>query len=256
VIGLVITSLRLPVDNLQSGWWDAFVHPLFTIRNYLPIFEGDQSFLQSIVVSFVIAVPVTVLTTLLSAVGAYALTRMKFAGRVVLSVVMAGMIVIPPQVTLVPLLELFSKVGLVGTIPAIWIYQVGFTLPYGIFLIRGAVSEVPNDLFESAAIDGARPFRAFRSILLPVISPTLAALAIMQFLWSWNDLLIPLVFLGGGDGLRPVTVEVSSMISATTGTGVSQMLAAAVLSVVPPLAILFGLQKYFVRGVLGGAVKG
>lgn len=254
VLALFVSSIRTQGDNAASGWWTAFVRPLFTGFNYQQAFSviGVGS---SIGTSLAIAIPVTVLTTTISALGAYSLTRMSFRGRTALSLLLVALLVVPPQVTLVPLLKLFNVLGLSGSIPAVWIYQVGFTVPFGIFLLRGFMVGIPKELFESASIDGASPLRVFRSVVLPLSVPVMMSLAIMQFLWSWNDLLIPLLFLGGSDLPPPITVQVAGLVQ-TTGQGEGTLMAATFISVVIPLAIIVGLQRYFVRGILGGAVKG
>ena len=254
VLALFVSSIRTQGDNAATGWWTAFVRPLFTGFNYQEAFSviGVGS---SIGTSLAIAVPVTVLTTTISALGAYSLTRMSFRGRTALSLLLVALLVVPPQVTLVPLLRLFNVLGISGSIPAVWIYQVGFTVPFGIFLLRGFMVGIPKELFESASIDGASPLRVFRSVVLPLSVPVMMSLAIMQFLWSWNDLLIPLLFLGGSDMAPPITVQVAGLVQ-TTGQGEGTLMAATFISVVIPLAIIIGLQRSFVRGILGGAVKG
>jgi len=254
VLALFVSSIRTQGDNAATGWWTAFVRPLFTGFNYQQAFSviGVGS---SIGTSLAIAIPVTVLTTTISALGAYSLTRMSFRGRTALSLLLVALLVVPPQVTLVPLLKLFNTLGLSGSIPAVWIYQVGFTVPFGIFLLRGFMVGIPKELFESANIDGASPLRVFRSVVLPLSVPVMMSLAIMQFLWSWNDLLIPLLFLGGSDLPPPITVQVAGLVQ-TTGQGEGTLMAATFISVVIPLVIIIGLQRYFVRGILGGAVKG
>ncbi|GAA4722124.1 hypothetical protein GCM10025782_20100 [Pedococcus ginsenosidimutans] len=254
VLALFVSSIRTQGDNAATGWWTAFARPLFTGFNYQQAFSVIGVG-RSIGTSLAIAVPVTVLTTTISALGAYSLTRMSFRGRTALSLLLVALLVVPPQVTLVPLLKLFNVLGLSGSIPAVWIYQVGFTVPFGIFLLRGFMVGIPKELFESASIDGASPLRVFRSIVLPLSVPVMMSLAIMQFLWSWNDLLIPLLFLGGSDLPPPITVQVAGLVQ-TTGQGEGTLMAATFISVVIPLAIIVGLQRYFVRGILGGAVKG
>ncbi|NUU05258.1 carbohydrate ABC transporter permease [Leifsonia sp. C5G2] len=254
VLSLFVTSVRTQSDTAANGWWNAFVQPLFTGYNY----QQAMSVIGvggSLATSLAIAVPVTVLTTVLSALGAYALTRMRFAGRTILSLVLVAMLVIPPQVTLVPMLRFFNATGLQGTIPSVWIYQVGFTIPFGIFLLRGFMASIPQELFESAALDGAGALRVFRSVVLPLSIPVMASLAIMQFLWSWNDLLIPLIFLGGSDMSAPITVQVAGLVQ-SNGQGESLVMAATFVSILVPLVLVVSLQRYFVRGVLGGAVKG
>jgi alpha-glucoside transport system permease protein len=254
ILGLLINSIRTQSDIAASGWWTVFVQPLLTAYNFRQAMEligvGD-----SIATSLAIAIPVTVMTTALSALGAYALTRMRFGGRITLSLILVAMLVVPPQVTLVPLLQFYNATGLSGTVPAVWIFQVGFTLPFGVFLLRGFMASIPEELFESASLDGAPPLRVFRSIVLPLSIPVMASLAIMSFLWSWNDLLIPLLFMGGSELPAPITVEVAGLVQAT-GQGQGQLMAATFISILLPLILLVSMQRYFVRGILGGAVKG
>ncbi len=254
VLGLFVSSVRTQTDTASSGWWKAIVDPLFTGYNYQQA-VSVVGVGGSLGTSLAIAIPVTVLTTVISALGAYALTRLPFRGRTALSLVLVAMLVVPPQVTLVPMLRFFRVVGLSGSIPAVWIFQIGFTVPFGIFLVRGFIASIPGELFESAAIDGASMLRTFRSIVLPVSVPVLASLAIMQFLWSWNDLLIPLIFLGGSDVSAPITVQVAGLVQ-SNGSGESLLTAATFISILLPLVLLVSLQRYFVRGILGGAVKG
>lgn len=254
ILALFISSVRTQSDTATSGWWDGILHPLFTGYNY-QLALNEIGVAGSLKTSLAIAIPTTVLTTIISAVGAYALTRMRFAGRTAVSLLLVGLLVTPPQITLVPLLRVYHTLGLIGTVPGIWLYQVGFTVPYGIFLVRGFIAGIPRELFESASIDGASMLRTFRSLVLPLSAPVLASLAIMQFLWSWNDLLVPLIFMGGSSLSPPITVQLASL-SASTSQGQGPLMAATFLSVAVPLLLVVGLQRYFVRGVLGGAVKG
>ncbi|SEP44521.1 carbohydrate ABC transporter permease [Amycolatopsis saalfeldensis] len=254
VLGLFVGSLRTQNDIAASGWWHALVAPLFTGYNYQQALQVI-GLGQSLGTSLAIAVPTTVLTTLISAIGAFALTRMRFAGRSILSLALVALMVTPPQVTLVPLLKFFNVTKLYGTVPAMWLYMVGFTVPFGVFLVRGFVASIPEELFESARIDGASDLRIFASLVLPLSAPVLASLAIMQFLWAWNDLLTPLIFLGGTSVPQPLTVNVAGLVTAT-GQGEAQLMSATVISILIPLIVVISLQRYFVRGVLGGAVKG
>lgn len=254
VLGLFVSSVRTQSDVASSGWWTAITSPLFTGYNYQQAM-AVMGVGSSTATSLAISVPVTVLTTILSAIGAFALTRMRFVGRTILSLMLVALLVIPPQVTLVPMLKFFGAVGLQGTVPSVWIYQVGFTIPFGVFLIRGFMASLPDELFESAALDGASTLRTFTSIVLPLAIPVLASLAIMQFLWSWNDLLIPLIFLGGSDLAAPLTVMTAGMVQ-SNGQGEGLLMASTFISILLPLVIVVGMQRWFVRGVLGGAVKG
>lgn len=254
ILGLFINSIRPLAETNSSGWWTVLIKPLFTGYNYQQAIELSHVN-DSLWTSVAVAVPTTVLTTLLSAIGAFAFTRMPFKGQILLSLSLVALLVVPPQVTLVPILRVYAATGLQGTVPAVWLYQVGFTIPFGIFLVRGFFASIPDEIFEAASIDGASTLRMFTAIALPLAAPVLAALVIMQFLWSWNDLLIPLLFLGGSELQPPITVQVAGMVQ-TTGQGENLLMAATFVSVIIPLIILIGLQRYFVRGVLGGAVKG
>ncbi|MGR6520349.1 carbohydrate ABC transporter permease (plasmid) [Rhodococcus erythropolis] len=252
VLGLFISSIRTKTANATSGWWEFVLNPVFTFYNYRQAFDvvGIGGSLST---SLAIAVPTTILTTLLATMGGYALAQ-RFKGRAVVYLLLIALLVVPPQVTLVPLLRAFEVVGINGTIPAVWLYQVGYTVPFGIFLVRGFIASIPQELFEAAQLDGASSLRIFRSIVIPISMPIMASLALMQFLWSWNDLLIPLIFLGGGDLSAPLTVQVAGLVQ-TTGEGESMLLAAAFISVALPLVLILSMQRFFVRGVLGGAVK-
>ncbi len=254
VLGLFVSSFRTQGDIGSSGWWHTLVAPLFTGYNYQQAMQVI-GLGKSLGTSLAISIPTTVLTTLISAIGAFTLTRMRFAGRMVLSLALVALMVTPPQVTLVPLLKFFDATKLYGTVPAMWLYMVGFTIPFGVFLVRGFMSSLPDELFESARIDGASELRILTRIALPLSAPVLASLAIMQFLWAWNDLLTPLIFLGGTSVPQPLTVNVAGLVTAT-GQGEAQLMAATVVAILIPLIVIISLQRYFVRGVLGGAVKG
>lgn len=254
VLGLFVSSVRTQSDIGDSGWWHAFIAPLFTGYNYQQAMQVI-GLGPSLGTSLAISIPTTVLTTLISAIGAFTLARMRFAGRTVLLLSLVALMVTPPQVTLVPLLKLFDVTKLYGTIPAMWFYMVGFTIPFGVFLVRGFMSSIPEELFESARIDGASDLRIFTRLVIPLSAPVLASLAIMQFLWAWNDLLTPLIFLGGTSVPQPLTVNIAGLVTAT-GQGEAQLMAATVVAILIPLIVIISMQRYFVRGVLGGAIKG
>lgn len=254
ILALFVSSLRPQAETAASGWWVAFLRPMLTWQNYTLALD-QMHFGNSLATSLAITLPSTVLTVLLSTFGAYALVRMRFAGRTVMSLVLVALLVTPPQITLVPLLRLYNVLGLSGTVPGIWLYQVSFTLPFGIFLLRGFIAAIPRELYESATLDGAGELRTFISIVLPLARPIMASLAIMAFLWSWNDLLIPLLFLGGSSLSPPVTVNLAGLATQMS-QGPGPLMAATCISVAVPLFLIIALQRHFVRGILGGAVKG
>lgn len=208
-----------------------------------------RAFLNSIIVT----VPSTILPILIALFAAYAFAWMDFKGRYAIFAILVGLQVVPIQMTLVPVLRMFAGMGINGTFPAVWLFHTGFGLPYAIYMLRNSMSTLPKDLFESAYLDGANHWQVFNRIVLPLTTPAIASLAIFQFLWVWNDLLVSLVFLGGQ---RPVmTYQISNMVS-SLGAGWHLLTAAAFLSMLLPMIVFFALQKYFVRGMMAGAVKG
>ncbi len=254
IIGLLVYSLRTSNDNALSGWWTIVTNPRVTSLNFVEAFDA-AGLGQSLLNSISITVPTTVFTVAVSAIGAYALARMDFRGRVAILITAVALLVVPPQLTLVPLLRLFTRFGLTGEIWGIWIYQVGFVVPFGIYLLYGFFRAFPSELIEAASLDGASTVAIFTRIVLPTSIPILVSLAIMQFMWSWNDLLIPLLFLGASNPAAPSTVEVAGLVQATGG-GLNIVSAGALLSMVIPVVVALSLQRYFIRGLLGGAVKG
>jgi alpha-glucoside transport system permease protein len=205
--------------------------------------------------SLLIAVPATVGTVSVGAVTAYTLARQRFAGRGALQLVLLALLVLPAQLTLVPLLRLYGGLHLTGTFPGIWLVHMGLALPFAVYLLRTFFAALPAELFEAAELDGASPLAAFVRVALPTSLPAIASLAIFDFVWIWNDLLLALVFLGGDKDVAPLTVAVSNLVSATTGQGQELLAPAAFVSMSLPLLLFFGLQRYFVRGLLAGAVK-
>jgi alpha-glucoside transport system permease protein len=253
-LGLFVTSIRTPSDITSGGWWESVTNPKFTFFNYQQALEQSE-ISGSILNSLLIAVPTTVLLVLISAFAGYAFAWMRFPGRETLFFVVIAMLVVPPQVTLIPMLKLCNTLGLTGTLPAVWLYQIGFTLPFGIFMLRNFFAGLPKELIEAAQMDGASPVRTFMQVVLPVSAPACASLAILQFIWSWNDLLIPLLFLGGGSDNAPMTVRIAGLVQ-STGEGKNLLTAATFIAVIIPLAVFFAMQRYFARGVVAGAVKG
>ncbi|WP_293868933.1 carbohydrate ABC transporter permease [uncultured Alsobacter sp.] len=254
VLALLVTSFRTEADASTSGWWSVLFAPRFVIENYVDAIR-ITGVGRSLVNSIAVAVPTTIGTVLISAIAAYSLAKMSFRGGVAVFLALVGLQVLPPQVVLVPMLKLANAVGINGTFVPVWIFEMGLTIPFGVFLLRGFFAGVPSELIESARIDGASELRIFLQIVLPLSGAVLASLAILQFLIAWNHLLTPLIFLGGTSGLAPLTVQVAGLVQ-TEGGGMSLLTAATFISIAVPLLIVIALQRYFVRGVLGGAVKG
>jgi alpha-glucoside transport system permease protein len=203
--------------------------------------------------SLLIAVPAVAVLTCVGAVAAFALARMPFRGGGIIAGLLVALLVVPVQMTLVPILRLYGTFHLTGTFVGIWL--VHFALPFAIYLMRNFFAAIPRDLFEAAEIDGASMLAAFLRIALPLARPALASVAIFQFIWIWNDLLIALIFLGGDPSVAPLTVTIANLVSSTTGQGWQLLTAAAFIAMALPMLIFFALQKYFVRGLLAGAVK-
>ncbi len=208
-----------------------------------------RAFLNSLIVT----IPATILPILFAAFAAYAFAWLEFRGRQLLFAILVGLQVVPLQMTLVPILQLYTKVGLNGTFLGVWLFHTGFGLPYAIYLMRNFLGSLPKDLFESAHLDGASHWTAFYRLAMPLAMPAIASLAIFQFLWVWNDLLVALVILGGSTPV--LTYQIGNMVT-SLGAGWHLLTAAAFLSFLLPMAVFFGLQQFFVRGLLAGSVKG
>jgi alpha-glucoside transport system permease protein len=254
-LGLLVSSFR-PANLIQtSGWWRAFSSPLsFTLDNYSYVIQRSgmgRSFFNSLMIT----IPSTVLPILAAAFAAYALSWMNFRGRDVLLLLFVALIVIPLQMTFIPILRLFNRLNLTGTFHGIWIAHAAYGLPFAIYLLRGFIGSLPGEIFESAYIDGASHFQVFYRLVLPTSVPAIASLTIFQFMWTWNDLLIALLYLGGGRNVAPMTVTVSNLVN-SYGSGWHYLTAAAFISMVMPLLVFLFLQRYFVKGITAGAVKG
>ena len=208
-----------------------------------------RAFMNTLIVSL----PATLLPLIFAAVAAYAFSWLHFPGRMWLFALLVGLQIVPLQMTLVPISRLYLQAGLSGTFLGVWLFHTGFGLPYAIFLMRNFIGSLPRELFESVYLDGANHWTAFYRLALPLSMPALASLAIFQFLWVWNDLLVALVFL---TGRRPVlTYQINNLVQ-SLGGGWHLLTASAFLSMVLPLIVFFAFQRYFVRGLLAGAVKG
>lgn len=203
--------------------------------------------------SLLVAIPSTLLPILFAAFAAYAFSWFHFSGRQFLFALLIGLQIVPLQMTLIPISRLYAQLGLNGTFLGVWLFHTGFGLPYAIYLMRNFIGSLPRELFESAYLDGASHWTAFYRLALPLSVPAIASLGIFQFLWIWNDLLVALVFLGGQ---HPVlTYQIGNMVT-SLGSGWHLLTAAAFISMALPMLVFFGLQRFFVRGLLAGSVKG
>jgi alpha-glucoside transport system permease protein len=254
-IGLLVSSFRPPSVAGRTGWWEALTPPLdFTLQNYQRVLETNN-LERSFVNSLYVTIPATVIPILIAAYAAFAFAWMKFPGRDWLFLAVVGLLVVPLQMTLIPVLRLFTDLELTGRFEAIWLAHTGYGLPLAIFLLRNFFAALPKEMFESADLDGAGPFTIFFRLVLPTSVPALASLAIFQFLWVWNDLLIALVYLGGAPDVAPLPVTVSNLVN-SLGQDWQLLTAAAFVSMALPLVVFFALQRYFVSGLLAGSVKG
>lgn len=254
-VGLFVSSLR-PASLISStGWWRAFTTPFrFTLENYGHVL-GQANMGRSFANSLLISIPATVMPILVAAFAAYAFAWMRFRGRNVLFLIVVGLLVVPLQVTLIPVLRMFNSLRLTGSFPAIWVAHTAYGLPFAIYLLRNFIGELPGEMMESAGLDGATHAQIFFRLVLPTSVPAVASLAIFQFMWVWNDLLVALIYLGGTPQVAPMTVTVSNMVN-SYGGGWEYLTAAAFISMLLPLVVFFSLQQYFVKGILAGSVKG
>ena len=254
-LGLLVSSFRPLSAFSTSGWWTALAPPFaFTLDNYQHIL-ATSNLSRSFFNSFMISIPATVIPTTVAAFAAYAFSWMRFWGRDWIFLALVGLLAVPLQVTFIPVLSLFIKLGLSATFLAIWLAHTGYGLPFAIYLLANFFRALPADLFESAEIDGAGTLTVFFRIVLPLSVPAMASLVIFQFLWVWNDLLVALVYLGGTPEVAPLTVTLANLVG-SLGQGLQYLTAAAFISMIVPLIVFFSLQRYFVRGILAGSVKG
>src|SRR5438874_10733905 len=263
-LGLLINSFRPGGAFNTSGWWTPLAPPFhFTLDSYRAVL-GASDLAPSFFNSFMITIPATIIPTAVAAFAAYAFSWMRFWGRDWIFLALVGLLAVPLQVTFIPLLTLAVHMGLTSGnnffglnagFLAVWIAHTGYGLPFAIYLLANFFRVLPQDLFESAEIDGAGPVTVFFRIVLPLSVPAIASLVIFQFLWVWNDLLVALIYVGGTENVAPVTVTLANL-SNSLGQGWHLLTAAAFLSMIIPLVVFISLQRYFVRGILAGSVKG
>jgi alpha-glucoside transport system permease protein len=251
-IGLLVTSFRPRTDIQSTGWWETLSTLRFTTTNYEQVINAagmGQSFVNSII----IAVPSTLLPLAVCSLAAYAFSWLRFPFRDTIFLVIVALMMIPVQVAFLPLQQLFRPFQLTQGFVGIWLAHTAFALPFGIFLLRNFFITLPRDLIEAARIDGSSTLGVFRTIVVPLSVPAIAAYGIFQFLWVWNDLLMALIFIGDNKNY-PMTVQVTTLLG-TYGTEWHLLAASAFLLMVVPLAVFFSLQRYFVQGLLAGSVK-
>ena len=255
-LGLLISSFRDRSDIQSSGWWTVFASPLeftqWTLANYSEVLEGGMG--SAFINSLVVTVPATIIPILAAAFAAYAFSWMRFPGRDFFFVLLVGLLVIPLQVAFIPLLRLFGQFGLNGTFLAVWLAHTGFGMPLAVYLLRNYMGSLPREVVESAKVDGASDYQTFWRLMIPLSVPALAAFAIFQFLWVWNDLLVALIFLGGGR-TEVVTIALQQLVG-SRGQDWHILTAGAFVTMMVPLLVFFSLQRFFVRGLTAGSVKG
>ncbi|AXI77783.1 carbohydrate ABC transporter permease [Peterkaempfera bronchialis] len=251
-VGLLVSSLRGPIDIQQSGWWQVFTKPAqLTLHNYSSLLSND-TITSSLLNTVLITVPATVLVVLIASLAAYAFAWMEFPGRDWIFLIVIGLLVVPIQVALIPVSRLFGQIGIFGSIIGVVLFHVAFGLPFAVFLLRNFFAEIPRELLEAARLDGAGELRLFFTVVMPLGGPAIASLGIFQFLWVWNDMLVALIFANAD--AAPITVALQQQVR-QFGNNIDILASGAFISMVVPLAVFFAFQRQFVSGVMAGAVK-
>jgi len=271
-LGLLVTSFKTNEKILGEAWWTSLLNPDFTLENYRGVFLGDgteslsSGVLPYFINSIVITLPATIFPIVIATMAAYALAWIRFRGSNFLFFSIFALQIVPLQMSLVPLLllftggahigsvQIFPALGIAGDFAGIWLPHTMFALPLAIYLLHNFISNLPRDLMEAAHVDGANHFTIFRRIVLPLSIPGIASIAIFQFLWVWNDLLVALTFASGTEEVAPLNNKLASLVG-QYGSGYTQLSAGAFITIAIPLIVFFSLQRYFVRGLLAGSVK-
>ena len=255
-LGLLVTSFRPSSDVSDTGWWTAVVNPNFTLANYEEaLFGGSTNLISYFVNSVVITLPAVLIPISIALLAAYGFAWIDFKGRNFLFVAVFALQVVPLQIALIPLLSQYVNWGINQTFWTVWLSHTIFALPLAIFLLHNFMKDVPRSLIEAARVDGAGHVKIFFKVLFPILTPAIASFAIFQFLWVWNDLLVSLTMTGARAEVAPLTVRVAEM-AGTRGGQWHILTAGAFISMVVPVLVFLFLQRYFVRGMLAGAVKG
>ncbi|MGW0614311.1 carbohydrate ABC transporter permease [Streptomyces sp. NPDC002788] len=251
-IGLLLASLRSPENIAASGWWKVFTEPSqITFDSYAKLLENED-ITSSLLNTVWITVPATLLVVIIGSLAGYAFAWMEFPGRDWWFLGVVGLLVVPVQVALIPIAELFGKIGVFGTVIGVVLFHVGFGLPFAVFLLRNFFAEIPRELLEAARLDGAGELRLFFRVVMPLGAPAIASLGIFQFLWVWNDMLVALIFSDSES--QPITVALQTQVR-QFGNNIDVLAPGAFISMVVPLAVFFAFQRQFVSGVMAGAVK-
>lgn len=255
-IGLLITSFRPPDAITESGWWTILTGQggSLTLANYEEVI-GSQGIGTAFLNTLAVTIPAVVIPILIATFAAYAFAWMEFPGKRLLFITVVALLVVPLQISLIPILKAYLAIDLNGTFLAVWLAHAGFGLSLATYLMYNYISQLPREVMESAAIDGASHFTTFTRLILPLSTPALASFAIFQFLWTWNDLLVAQTFLGTDPDVAVMTSRLLSMIG-SRGQDWHLLTAGAFVSMVLPVVIFISLQRYFVRGLLAGSVKG
>jgi alpha-glucoside transport system permease protein len=249
--GLLISSFRPGEANAESGWWTVFTNVgQLTVETYRNLLD-DPGITEAFLNTILITVPSAVLLVLIAALAAYAFAWVRFPGRDALFLVVVGLLVVPLQVGLIPVANLYDTLGLFGTLPGVWLFHIAFGLPFAVFLLRNFFSGIPHELLEAARMDGASEWRVFARVVLPLGIPAIASLLIFQFLWVWNDLLVALVFAGD---VKPLTVAIREQ-TRTFGANIDIIAPGSFLQMIVPLIVFFSFQRYFVQGLLAGSQR-
>lgn len=267
VLGLFINSFRSKEDAATTGWWEFFVHPSFSLSGYHDVLTSQGGLVMPLVTSLAITIPATIIPIFIASMAAYSLAWMRFRGSDAIFFGLFALQVVPLQMALVPLQQYYvhglqiggvtilPSPGINGTIAQIWLTHLMFSLPLAIFLIHNFIAQLPASLIESARVDGASHLRIFRSIVLPLSLPAIASFGIFQFLWVWNDLLVAKTFGGTSPDMQPVTARMQTLLG-SYGSRLDLIAPAGFVTIVIPLIVFLSLQRYFVRGLLAGSVKG